>query len=96
MRRGLTAFVVASLAVWVAGCDGSAAGGTCSTTEHVGAKISVLTDDLKKAQTSGKIDAVKAGAIGGEIMEAGAKFGSGKDPRAYCEALDRIRKATGF
>ena len=96
MKRGLPAFLVASLAVFVAGCEGTAANGACSTTIDVGAKISVLTDDLKQAQLTGKITAATAGAIGAEIMDAGAKFGSGKDPRGYCEALDRIRQSAGF
>src|SRR5262245_40817933 len=86
MKRGLPAFLVASLAVFVAGCEGTAANGACSTTMDVGAKISVLTDDLKQAQASGQIDAATAGAIGAEILAAGAKFGSGKNPRGYCEA----------
>ena len=95
MKRGLPAFLVVSLAVFVAGCEGTAANGACTTTMDVGAKISVLTDDLKQAQLAGKIDAAKAGAIAAEIMDAGAKFGS-KDPRGYCVALDRIRQSAGF
>ena len=95
MKRGLPAFLVVSLAVFVAGCEGTAANGACTTTVDVGAKISVLTDDLKQAQISGKIDAAAAGEIGAQIMDAGAKFGS-RNPRAYCEALDRIRQSAGF
>lgn len=95
MKRGLPAFLVASLAVFVAGCEGTAANGACTTTADVGAKISVLTDDLKQAQLTGKVDAATAGAIGARIMEAGAEFGS-KNTRSYCEALDRIRQSAGF
>jgi hypothetical protein len=78
------------LSLGLAACEGSAAG-TCSTTIDVGTKLTALTDDLKKAQSAGKIDDATAGEIAGKIMDAGSKFGSSPDHRAYCTALDRIR-----
>jgi hypothetical protein len=78
------------LSLGLAACEGSAAG-TCSTTFDVGAKLTALTDDLKKAQAAGKVDDMTAGEIAAKIMDAGTKYGSGPDRRAYCTALDRIR-----
>lgn len=95
MGRKLTAAAVAFLTIALAGCDGSAAG-SCSTAQDAAHKVTVLTDDLKTAQGAGKIETMKAGEIGAQIMGAGTKFGSGKDHRSYCNALDRIRKDAGL
>jgi hypothetical protein len=76
-------------------CDGSAAG-SCSSAEDVAAKVTALSDDLKKAQDSGKLDIVQAGDVGAQMLSAGAKYGAEKDHRAYCRALDGIRKSAGL
>lgn len=81
---------VIGLSFGLVACEGSAAG-TCTTTVEVGTKLTALTDDLKKAQSSGKIDDVTAGEIAAKIMEAGTTLGAAPDHRAYCTALDRIR-----
>ena len=96
MTRVLPALAVVCGALFLGACEGSAARGGCATTEDVGVKITVLTDDLKKAEAAGKIDAARAGDIAAHIMDAGAKFGAGNKHRAYCEALDRIRKDAGL
>lgn len=88
--RSVVALALMGLSLGLAACEGSAAG-TCSSTVEVGTKLTALTDDLKKAQASGKIDDVTAGEIAAKIMEAGDKLGSGPDRRTYCNALDRIR-----
>ena len=95
MGPKLMAAAVALLTIALAACDGSAAG-SCSTTQDAAHKITVLTDDLKKAQSAGKIETMKAGEIGAQIIDAGSKFGSGKNHRSYCEALDKIRKDSGL
>lgn len=88
--RSAVALALMGLSLGLAACEGSAAG-TCSTVTDAGAKLTALTDDLKKAQTMGKIDDATAGEIAGKIMDAGTKFSAGPDRRAYCSALDRIR-----
>jgi len=95
MGRKLTAAAVAFLTIALAACDGSAAG-SCSTAQDAAVKVTVLTDDLKKAQGAGKIETMTAGDIGAQIMDAGSKFGSGTAHRSYCEALDKIRKGAGL
>lgn len=91
MRGGvLVAVVVGGLSFGLAACEGVART-ACSTAEDVAAKITALTDDLKAAQTSGKIDTLTAGDIAGKIMAAGAQHGRGVDLRPYCNALDKIR-----
>jgi hypothetical protein len=81
--------LVGGLALGVAGCEG-AARNACSTATDVAVKVTALTDDLNKAQASGKIDTLTAGDIAGEIMEAGGTHAA--DHRAYCRALDKIRQ----
>ncbi len=89
------AAAAALLTIALAACDGSAAG-SCSTAQDAAFKVTMLTDDLKAAQGTGKIETTKAGEIGAQIMGAGSKFGSGKDHRSYCEALDKIRREAGL
>ena len=92
-------FVVAAsvfaLAIGLSACEG-AAHGTCASAEGVAAKITILTDDLTKAQGAGKVDAMTAGEISAKIMSAGAKFEADGNHRAYCGALDQIRKEAGL
>lgn len=95
MKRLVTAVGIACLALTLAACNGSAAG-SCATPEDVAAKVNGLTDDLKKAQTAGKIDAMVAGEIGAQMLAAGTKYGSEKNHRSYCEALENIRKSSGL
>jgi len=83
------AVLVGGLALGLAGCEG-AARNACSTATDVAVKITALTDDLNKAQSSGKIDTLTAGDIAGRIMEAGSTHGA--DHRTYCRALDKIRQ----
>jgi hypothetical protein len=80
---------VGGLALGLAGCEG-AARDACSTAADVAVKITALTDDLNKAQASGKIDTLTAGDIAAQMMEAGSAHGA--DHRAYCRALDKIRQ----
>jgi len=95
MKRLATTVGLACLALTLAACSGSAAG-TCATPEDVAEKVTGLTDSLKKAQTAGKIDAIQAGEIGAQILDAGTKYGSEKNHRTYCEALEKIGKAAGL
>jgi hypothetical protein len=91
MRGGvLVAIVVGGLSLGLAACEGVARP-ACSTAEDVAAKITALTDDLKAAQASGKIDTLTAGGIAARMMAAGTEHGRGVDLRAYCSALDKIR-----
>jgi hypothetical protein len=82
-----------ALGFWV--CQGGAQG-RAPTAEGVAAKITILTDDLTKAQATGKIDAMTAGEISAKIMAAGAQFKGDGNHRAYCGALDQIRKNAGL
>ena len=86
---------VFALAIGLSACEG-AAHGTCATAEGVAAKITILTDDLTKAQGTGKIDAITAGEISAKIMAAGAQFKGNGNHRAYCGALDQIRSDAGL
>ena len=95
MNGKLAAIGVACLSLFVAACDGSAAG-SCSTAQDVGTKMTALTDDLQKAQNSGKIDQIRAAEIAQQIIDAARKFGAAKDVHSHCEALDRLRKDTGL
>lgn len=94
MNRLLTLTVIC-LALIVAACDGSAAG-SCSSAEDVAAKVTALADDLKKAQDSGKLNSAQAGEIGAQMLSAGAKYGSEKNHRSYCQALENIRKSASL
>ena len=82
--------MLAGLAIGLAGCEG-AARGACASVADAAAKLTALTDDLGRAQSSGKIDALTAGDIAAKIMQAGAKY-AGRDNRAYCTALDKVRQ----
>jgi hypothetical protein len=84
---------VCVLAIGLTACEG-AAHGACASAEGVAVKITLLTDDLTKAQASGKIDAMKAGEISAKIMAAGAQFKG--NHRGYCGALDQVRKDAGL
>ena len=86
---------VFALAIGLSACEG-AAHGTCATAEGVAAKITILTDDLTKAQGTGKTDAITAGEISAKIMAAGAQFKGNGNHRAYCGALDQIRSDAGL
>jgi hypothetical protein len=86
---------VFALAIGLSACEG-AAHGTCASAEGVALKITILTDDLAKAQSTGKINAMIAGEIGAKIMAAGAQFKTDGNHRAYCGALDQIRKDAGL
>jgi len=96
VKPGSSFVTVACLALLVAACEGTAAGGACTTRQDVGAKVTSLTDALHKAQSVGKIDAAGAGAIAARIVETGVKYGPTNKHRTYCEALDRIRTDTGI
>lgn len=80
---------VLCLSLGLAACEG-AAHGACDSTDDLSRKMTALTDDLSAAQSSGKISAMAAGDIGAAILEAGRKF-AGRNPKAYCNALDKIR-----
>lgn len=95
MNGKLAAIGIACLSLLLAACDGSAAG-SCSTAQDVGAKLTALTDDLQRAQGTGKIDQMKAAEIAQQIIDAARKFSTAKDHHSRCEALDRIRKDTGL
>jgi hypothetical protein len=84
---------VCVLAIGLSACEG-AAHGACASAEGVAIKITLLTDDLTKAQALGKIDALTAGEISAKIMAAGAQFKG--NHRAYCGALDQVRKDAGL
>lgn len=86
---------VFALAIGLSACEG-AAHGTCATAEGVAAKITLLTDDLTKAQGTGKIDTETAGEISAKIMAAGSKFAEDRNHGTYCGALDQIRKDAGL
>jgi hypothetical protein len=86
---------VAFVAIALAGCDGSAAG-SCATAQDIARKVTALTDDLSKAEGAGKIDRMKAGEIAAAIVAAGAQSKAGRDYRAYCDALDEVRKDSGL
>ena len=95
MKRLVTALGIVCLGLTLTACSGSAAG-SCTTAHDVAAKVSTLGDDLRKAQGSGKIDALQAGEIGARILSAGKQYGTEKNHRSYCEALDNIRKSAGL
>jgi hypothetical protein len=95
MTRFATALGTAIFLLALTAC-GDVTGGGCSSGEDVAAKVTSLTEDLKKAQDAGKLDAAQAGDIGARIMSAGTKFGAEKNHRAYCQALDDIRKSAGL
>jgi hypothetical protein len=92
----VVAAVVCGLSIGLTACEGSAAGGPCDSAAEVATKITRLTDDLAKAQTAGKIDALTAGDIAAKIMAAGSKFSTDGDQRGYCTALDKIRLDAHF
>ena len=85
------AVLLGGLSLGLAGCEG-AARNACSSAEDVAVKLTALTDDLNKAQASGKIDTAAAGDIAAQIMEAGTTHGT--DHRSFCRALDKIRQDT--
>jgi hypothetical protein len=95
MRKIVCAATIAGVALIAASCGGSAAG-TCSSDEDVGRKVSALSDDLEAARQAGKIDAIKAGEISSRIVTSGMTYSSGRDHKAFCEELDRIRKEAGL
>lgn len=96
MRGSLAvAALVCGLSIGLAACEGSAKG-ACASAEGVAAKITALTDDLAQAQGSGKMDAIAAGEIGAKIMAAGSRFEADRNYRAYCSALDQIRRDAGL
>lgn len=89
------AALVCGLSIGLIACEGSAKG-ACGSAEGIAAKITTLTDDIATAQGTGKLDAVGAGEIAAKIMAAGTRFEGDKDYRAYCSALDQIRKEAGL
>lgn len=93
-KNALLATLGLSLALTA--CEGSAAGGSCSSVQDVATKLTALTDDLERARGEGKFDTAAAGEIAGKIVDAGAKYGAENDHRSYCAALDRIRKDAGL
>jgi len=95
MKRLVTAAGIIGLGLFLAACDGSAAG-SCSSAQNAAARVTLLTDDLKNAQSAGKVDAMEAGRIAAQIMAAGSEYGVEKDHRSYCAALDKIRMAAGL
>lgn len=80
---------VLCLSIGLAACEG-AAHGACDQPDDIARKLTVLTDDLATAQASGKISTMTAGEIGASILDAGRKYAA-KNPKAYCNALDKIR-----
>jgi NAD(P)H-hydrate repair Nnr-like enzyme with NAD(P)H-hydrate dehydratase domain len=95
MKRLLSVSGAVFLSLTLAACSGSAAG-TCASAEDVAAKVTSLSDDLKVAQDTGKLNSAQAGDIGAQMLSAGAKYGSEKNHRSYCEALENIRKSAGL
>ena len=95
MKRLLSVSGAVVLSLTLAACSGSAAG-TCASAEDVAAKVTALSDDLKSAQDSGKLNSAQAGEIGAQMLNAGAKYGSEKNHSSYCEALENIRKSAGL
>lgn len=84
------AAAVLCLSIGLAACEG-AAHGACESADDLAFKMTALTDDLKKAQSAGKISDLTAGEIGARIMEAGRRHDADKNRKAFCTALDQIR-----
>ncbi len=95
MKRLLIVTGITCLGLVVVACSGSAAG-SCASAEDAAAKVTALADDLKRAQDSGKLNTVQAGEIGAQMLNAGVKYGSEKNHRSYCEAMENIRKSAGL
>lgn len=93
MKNGISAAAVVCLSVGLAACEGSAAGtSACSNAADVAHKVNVLTDDLAKARSTGKLTDERAGQVAAAMLEAGRQ----KAPSAYCTALDTVRKEAGL
>lgn len=83
------------LSLTLTACD-AVSSNSCSSPEDVAQLASVLGDDLQKAEESGKIDRVKTAEAMGRMLAAGQNLTATRDRRAYCSALDKIRRDTGL
>lgn len=90
--RPLAGALLLSLAL--AGC-GVSTSTSCSSKTDVNPAGSILTDDIQKAESAGKIDRGKAADAMGRVMAAGQAYEKDRDVRAFCAALAKIRKDTG-
>ncbi len=96
LRCSILNFIfVSAAALGLNACQRSTAG-SCSTAEDVAGKITALTDDLNKAQSSGHLDMALVGDIGARIIEVGVRFGSHGNHQAYCAAIEKIRSDTAL
>ena len=83
------------LALTLTACDASSVS-SCSSKENVTLMVSALSDDLQKAEGSGKLDRAKTADAMGRMLTAGQAFAANQDRRAYCAALGKIRQESGL
>ena len=83
------------LALTLAACDASSSS-SCSSKEAVTQMVSALSDDLQKAEGSGKLDRAKTADAMGRMLSAGQTFAANQDRLAYCAALGKIRQESGL
>ena len=91
--RSIAGAMLMSLAL--AACDASS-GGSCDSKEDIAQMVSSLSDDLQKAESSGRLDRTKTADAMGRMLNAGQTFAANRDRHAYCAALGKIRQDTGL
>jgi hypothetical protein len=94
----MTVRFTACVVLWsfaLVACDASSSN-SCSSREELAQLAAALGDDLQSAEASGKIDRTKAAEAMGRMLTAGQTFETKRDRRAYCAALDKIRKDSGL
>ena len=94
MKRLLSVSGAVVLSLTLAACSGSAAG-TCASAEDVAAKVTALSDDLKTAQDSGKLNSAQAGEIGAQMLSAGDEIRQRKEPPLLLRSLGKHPQIRG-
>ena len=93
--RPIAGALALMMSLVLAAC-GSSSSGSCSSAEEVNTAGSALTDDLQKAEASGKLDRAKAAEGMSRMLTAGQAYATSHDYRAFCAELAKIRRDYGL
>ncbi|MBI1210738.1 MAG: hypothetical protein GC190_04700 [Alphaproteobacteria bacterium] len=92
LSRQIALALLASLSL--TGCGSSISKG-CSSASDVNPAGAALTDDIQKAEASGKLDRGKAAEAMARVMNAAQTYEQSHDVGAFCTEIAKIRKDSG-
>ena len=92
----LRPLVCVLIALTLAACDSALLPTSCTSAADVNPAGARLTDDIQKAEASGKLDRARAADAMGKVMAAAQTYEQKRDVKAFCAEIAKIRDVAGL